>query len=271
MLKLMYICNDPEMAALAAKTGVDRIFVDLEIIGKKERQGHRDTLISSHEIEDVIKVRKSVPDCELLVRINPMYAGTKQEVEQVIVAGADLVMLPMFMSAMEVSQLVELVAGRAKVIPLVETPQAMAEFSSIVSIEGVDEIYFGLNDLHVALGMSFMFEPLANGMVEEMANIAKGAKVPFGFGGIARVGEGMLPGDMVLAEHLRLGSSMVILSRTFQRTEGSSDVSLNMSIFKKEIDRLRDEEKRLLLRDPTIIEADHVRLVDAIREISTKP
>ena len=46
------------------------------------------------------------------------------------------------------------------------------------------------------------------------------AGIPFGFGGIARIGEGLLPSDYILGEHVRLGSSSVILSRTFKGIQG---------------------------------------------------
>ena len=38
MLKLMYITNNPQIALIAQKYGVDRIWVDLETLGKEERQ-----------------------------------------------------------------------------------------------------------------------------------------------------------------------------------------------------------------------------------------
>lgn len=37
MLKLMYITNDPAIARIAADAGVDRIFIDMEVLGKAER------------------------------------------------------------------------------------------------------------------------------------------------------------------------------------------------------------------------------------------
>lgn len=40
----MYITNRPEVAHIAELSGVDRIFVDLETIGKQERQGGMDTV-----------------------------------------------------------------------------------------------------------------------------------------------------------------------------------------------------------------------------------
>ena len=56
-LKLMYITNQPEIAQIAESAGVDRIFVDLEDIGKSDRQGGMDTVQSRHTIDDVKKSR----------------------------------------------------------------------------------------------------------------------------------------------------------------------------------------------------------------------
>lgn len=58
MLKLMYITNDPAVAKIAADAGVDRIFIDMEVLGKAERQGGMDTVQSHHVPEDIAK---SVP------------------------------------------------------------------------------------------------------------------------------------------------------------------------------------------------------------------
>ena len=38
-LKLMYITNRPDVALIAEQAGVDRIFIDMEYIGKADRQG----------------------------------------------------------------------------------------------------------------------------------------------------------------------------------------------------------------------------------------
>ena len=56
-LKLMYITNQPEIAQIAESAGVDRIFVDLEYIGKSDRQGGMGTVQSRHTIDDVKKSR----------------------------------------------------------------------------------------------------------------------------------------------------------------------------------------------------------------------
>ena len=64
-LKLMYITNLPEVAKIAEEVGVDRIFVDLEYIGKNLRQGGMDTVQSKHTLEDVRRISESLKSAEL--------------------------------------------------------------------------------------------------------------------------------------------------------------------------------------------------------------
>ena len=93
-LKLMYITNRPDVAAIAERNGVDRIFVDMEYIGKAERQGKMDTVQNHHTVEDVKRVRAAITDAELLVRVNPIhdatdeYCSSEDEINAVIDAGA---------------------------------------------------------------------------------------------------------------------------------------------------------------------------------------
>ena len=57
MLKLMYITNDPKIAVIAENAGVDRIFVDMEYIGKSDRQGGMDTVQCFHTfiVQQILK------------------------------------------------------------------------------------------------------------------------------------------------------------------------------------------------------------------------
>lgn len=269
-LKLMLITNDPALAAHAVRGGVDRIFVDLEILGKRERQGHRDTLISSHSLADVAKVRAAIPGGELLVRLNPIHPRIDEEIDAAVAAGADRLMLPMFTSLAEVDRVAQRVAGRCRFVPLVETPAALTLVPELVRGRGIDELYLGLNDLHTALGLDFMFELLIDGTVERFADHARAAGVPFGFGGVARVDEGLVSGRLVLSEHVRLGSSAVILSRTFHRSsQNLEDARANVD-FEKEIARLRDTERALARRAPEDITADRRELEAAVKTVREK-
>jgi len=270
MIKFMLITNDPSLARHAENCGVERLFVDLERLGKQERQGHLDTLISQHSMEDVSKVKASLSQAELLVRLNPLNSNSKHEINEAVANGADLLMLPMFRSAEEVQQFVDLVDGRAGVMPLVETHDAVICIEEIVQIRGVTEVYIGLNDLHLDMRLAFMFEPLANGMVDQLASTIKAAGLPFGFGGIARVGEGVIPGERVLGEHLRLGSSIVILSRTFHRkSESASEFKANLSL-KMELEKLMAAWEVLKMRDSAQIKADHQQLQAVVADFVAK-
>lgn len=219
-MNLMILAADPQSAIEAQNAGVDRIFYDLEWIGKAERQHGRNTVKSNNNIDNIPAVRKVLNKSELLVRTNPIHAYSKEEVEKAIAYGADVLMLPMVMDHHDVEQYVEMVAGRAKVCIMIETAAALARLDKILAVPGVDELFIGLNDLHISMGLTFMFELLSDGLVEYIAQKCNKVGMPFGFGGIARIGEGDLPSDNILGEHVRLGSTSVILSRTFKGVVG---------------------------------------------------
>ena len=98
MLDLMYITNDPEAALIAESAGVNRIFVDMEYMGKEARQKGLDTVKNHHTVRDVKNLRKVLTDALLLARVNPLHHHSKSEIDEVIAAGADIVMLPMWMN-----------------------------------------------------------------------------------------------------------------------------------------------------------------------------
>lgn len=259
-ITLMLITPSSLRAAEAESAGIQRMFVDLEILGKQERQAGRNTVISGHTLMDAASLRRVLRSSELLVRLNPLYEGTAREVEGALAAGADLLMLPMFRTEREIETFCGLVRGRARTVALLETREAAERVEAIVSVPGLSELFIGLNDLSLSLGLDFLFEPLASGLVDDLAAAALRAGLPFGFGGIARVGQGLLPAEDVLGEHLRLGSTRVILSRAFH--EGP-DVDLSL-----EVDRLRKAEKALQRRSAADVERDRLRTRETIERIA---
>jgi len=267
-LTLMYVTGDPGVARIAESAGVDWIFVDLEILGKHARQGHLDTVISGHTLSDVRAVRAAVSLSQLLVRVNPLHAGSRAEVDAVIEAGADIVMLPFFERRAEVVEFVALVAGRARVCLLVETPAAAESIDDIVTVPGIDHVHVGLNDLHLGYGLPFMFDLLANGTVEHLCRSIARAGLPYGFGGIARLGLGDLPAEKVVAEHHRLGSSMAILSRSFCNVATEPDLARVAELFAGEVARIRDFEATLAHADRAFFEQNRRHVVRVVRQIS---
>ena len=111
-LTLMYITNEPDVAQIAERAGVDRIFIDLETIGKEERQHNMDTVKSFHKIRDIGQIKPRLTKAELLVRINKIHPGSAEEIDEVIRQGADIVMLPYFKSVEEVKIFLDAAAGR---------------------------------------------------------------------------------------------------------------------------------------------------------------
>lgn len=243
-LELLYITNDPEVAEIAQAVGVERIFVDLENIGKAERQGHLDTVRSNHSLADIARLRGVLSNSRLQVRINPVHEGTEFEINSSVESGADILMLPYFHTLAEVDHFIQLVHGRARTCLLVETPSALANLVEILRVPGVDEVHFGLNDLHLGLGLHFMFELLTNGVIDAASAAARRAGVPFGIGGIGRLGVGDVPAELIVGEHYRLGSSMAILSRSFC-DQREHDVDALRKTFESEIPKLRDEEQAI--------------------------
>ena len=121
----IFITNNPDIAMHSIESGVDIIMVDLETIGKKERQKEFNTVISNHKLNDIIKIKKCIGNSTLLVRSNPIHKKIREEIENIINNGADIIMLPMFTQVNEVELFIDIIRGRAKTMLLFETPQSV--------------------------------------------------------------------------------------------------------------------------------------------------
>lgn len=274
-LKLMYLTNDPQVAAIAQAAGVDRIFLDLELRGKEERQGHLDTVISHHSIEDVRRLKAVLTSAQLLVRVNSMYDGSEAEINKVIADGADIVMLPYFKTVKEVSDFVSICKGRVKTCLLFETPEAVEHIDEILAVPGIDEVHVGINDLHLGYHLTFMFQLVADGTVEKLCRKFKEKGLPYGFGGVGRPGSNVaLPAERILAEHYRLGSGQVILSRAFCDMSKIEDRSHLAEDFKAGVAAIRTCEAKCVAMTPQELLENHTqvqKIVDGIvRQIRAK-
>jgi hypothetical protein len=249
-MRLMYISNDAKIGKIAESAGVDWIFVDLEYIGKEKRQANRNTVISAHTIEDIKNMRAAISKSELLVRINPLGEYSKEEIENVINAGADIIMLPFFKTKEEVKTFLKYVNGRVKTCLLVETMSAVEIIDEILELKGIDFIHIGLNDIHIERQTNFMFEFLADGYIDILAEKIKKKEIPFGFGGVAHMDSDLLPlAKDIISEHYRLGSSGVILSRSFIQYSPDIDIKDFEKEFINRVRKLRNIEKNLPKKD----------------------
>lgn len=265
-LKLMYITNNKNVAGIADKNGVDRVWVDLETLGKEERQKGLNTVKSHHRISDIAIIKPVLKNAEMLVRVNPINENSKEEIEKVIQNGADNIMLPMFKTKDEVEKFLNYINGRTKNILLLETKEAVENLDEILSVSGINEVHIGLNDLHLAYKRKFMFELLTDGLVDKICGTLKQKNLKFGFGGIARIGQGILPAENILTEHYRLGSQAVILSRSFCNYEGKSLEEIE-KVFNTEVNRVREYEKMLLSFTKTDFNNNRLKIIKLVHTI----
>ena len=202
MLKLMYITNDPAVAKIAADAGVDRIFIDMEVLGKAERQGGMDTVQSHHTPEDIAKVRAAIGNqAEIMARVNPMNPNSQTEIDDATANGADVIMLPMWRTA--------------------------------------DRLCAELRE----------------------------ANIPYGFGGVGRPGSGMLPAECIIAEHYRLGSQYVILSRSFCNTEKTTNLDEIRRIFTEGVEDIRRVERNCAAWAREQFDENHRRVCACVENI----
>lgn len=270
-LKLMYITKRPEIAEIAIKAGVDIIFLDMEYIGKDIRQGGMDTVKNHHTASDIATVRDVIDSnggrTKLLARVNPIHEDSENEINGAIERGADIVMLPMWKSVDEVKQFINFVGKRAKVCLLLETKEAAEIIDDVLELDGIDCIHIGLNDLHLSYKMKFMFQPLTEGIVDTLAEKIKLKGMDFGFGGIAKLHEGAIPAERILGEHIRLKSDMVILSRSFCKTDGNIETAKIAKQFNAGVRDLREEEARLRTKTEEFLEENRLAIANAVNKI----
>ena len=215
-------------------------------------------MISNHSYDDIKTLRPLIKNSELMVRINPFNKHSKSEIIKVIDLGADRIMLPMFRSKIEVKEIINFINGRVPLTLLLETSTAVLRLSNILSLKGIDDVHIGLNDLHIDFKLQNMFEIFNTDLIDFVTRKLRKAKLPFGIGGVSRIGDGEIPSDLILSEHKRLGSTRVIISRSFFRGNGKK---IN---FKNEIKKLKNFVGRKNLN----LKKNHIKFTNTINKIT---
>lgn len=216
-LTLSLWTDDPELAAEADAAGIDRIGPDLEIIGKAERQAGLGYRISCHRGDTLVAVGQALSAALLFARTNPVHSGSEAEIEALLEAGVEALMLPMFRTAHEVERFASLVDGRALIVGLLEQREAVDRIDEILSLEALGELHVGLNDLALSLGQHDRFALLEMEIIDRIANAVHSAGIPLGIGGVGRVGDKGLPvdSDFMYRQLARLGASTSLVARSF--------------------------------------------------------
>ena len=242
---LTHLTDDPEEIALASSAGIDRVGPDLETWMKEERQGGMGRRISSHDAESIGLVARDPGGATPFCRVDPIHDDSAAQIDHVIRLGARQVMLPMFRTAEEVRRFVELVAGRAETVLLLETVAAAIRLPDILRVEGVSGVHIGLNDLEIDSKIGSRLELLVSPWLDTICNRIRRSGLPLHIGGVASVADESLPipPEPVIARLLELGASGSLVTRVL--TKRCHD----LAGWKREIDLLRDTVRRLQ-RDP---------------------
>lgn len=231
------ITNDPNQAQNLSECGIQQIMVDTEIMGKVERQGHKDTIISDHSLNDIIAIKNLRLEAEIICRINPFHAETFDEIDIAIRNGADVIMIPMITSMENYQSMVDRIRDRAKVLPLIETPYSFFKLSEILDYAKLTQIHFGLNDLCISLGMKNLFEVLLSQTFQDTVRNLKTRGLTKGIGGIGdpQISQKVSP-LALLNRYMKCGSNSVILSRSFFTKSSEKDYIIrSLEIFENSI------------------------------------
>jgi hypothetical protein len=253
-MELSLITNNAAQAALAEEAGIDRIFIDLERRGKAERQRDRGLFLSDHCLGDIVKIRNVLHRTKLIVRVDPLHCDSEVQINNVIDAGADFVMLPYFHHLDQASKFLDLVGNRVASVLLVETCAAADKLVELTQLTGVTEIHIGLNDLCLSYGKPFLYDLIADGTIDRLCGILRSSTLPFGFGGIASLrSRGLpIPPDLILAYQVCQGANRGLLSRSFRNVAScfweKDIIAIRQEIaYWTSVDNAKYERMRMLL------------------------
>lgn len=263
----MMILSNPKIARFVCSYAGIEPFVDLEVMGKAERQGHLPSWKSKHTLADVTTIREAVPDAHLIVRINPLHDGSQTEITEAIARGADSIMLPMFHKLETLARFLDLLKGQALSLPLFETAASVIAIPEIIAELDIKRLHIGLNDLHLDLKKDFLFQPLAEGYLEVPAQALRENNIEFGIGGIARAREGIVSPEYLLGEHVRLGSSAAILSQTFHRNASTLEQLQCEMDFPSELVKLREIYAQFKQATSTELEQNRIETQNRIQDV----
>jgi len=265
--RLTLLTDDPALARAADEAGIDRIGLDIERLGKAERQkSHPGARISPHTLEQLARLKPAVRRARLFCRLDPPNAGSRAQVERALELGATSLMLPYFAEPAQARAFAEAVDGRAEVLLLVETRAAFERIGELAALPGVDEIMVGLNDLSWDLGLKSRFELLVSPELQAAGQALASKGRAFGVGGLAQwnVPGLPVPPDLVIAQYPRLGARAAWLARSFLTSVGPDGLT-------PAVERLRARLDHWAMQDRSTLDSARQALEDAIGRAAPQP
>ncbi|WP_104525045.1 aldolase/citrate lyase family protein [Blastococcus atacamensis] len=235
-MDLFLFTVDPRWGADVVAAGAAGVVVDWENRGKLRRQAGEGTQVNADTADDLSAVRAATSG-RVLCRINGAGPWTADEVDEAVRRGADEILLPMVRTAEEVDRTLEAVAGRCGLGILIETQDAVDRAAELAA-RPLSRIYVGLNDLRIDRGSPELFRPLVDGTVDAVRSEVGTA---FGVGGLTLPGGGFpVPGDLLAAELVRLGTDFTFLRRSFTADMAGRDPFVEVPRLLAALRALRD-------------------------------
>tara|TARA_B100000212_G_C27380539_1_gene536848 strand:- start:2509 stop:3324 length:816 start_codon:yes stop_codon:yes gene_type:complete len=258
-LKFISFTNNKTYArALDSNSYVDSIFLDLEILGKFKRQGHTDSLISKHTLEDISIIRKVIKKNKLGVRTNPLNNNSSQEINNALKRGADVLMLPMFHKVYEVERFLELVSNRCDVDLLFETTESLLNIEKY-PLSKIRKVHIGINDLSLEMKLPHLFYCFFEEKLYNSISILNKYNIDFGIGGVGHINAEPIKPNLILNANNILKSKRLILSRNFYKlidtdSQEKANYGVNYNIenlinLNENLLLLSEENKRKLFYD----------------------
>jgi 2-keto-3-deoxy-L-rhamnonate aldolase RhmA len=244
---LTLICGDAQLASAASAAGIDRVMIDLERLGKAERQAGRSLFISAHTWDNAAELRRVLPEGRFFMRLDPWHEGSGDQIDRAVNLGADGLMIPFFRGPEPVLRFVDRVAGRAIVTPLVETIDAITTLPQLLASGAIAEFHVGMNDLALDAGYPSLHHLWNGPLLDAVAAAARKFAIPFGVGGVTDPRVSGMPVDpgMIIAQHVRLGSTRALLGRSFKAPHsGAPDVADIAAAVEAIRDSFRTEARR---------------------------
>ena len=252
--ELLLFSVNPDFIVPAVAAGVNGIIVDWEYIGKSERQAGADTQINHDTLDDLARVR-ACTTAQVICRINQFGPYTRQEIEAVVSAGADELLLPMVERVEDVQQVLAWSHERCKVGILIETSAALNILEPLSQLP-LQRVYVGLNDLAIQRHTPNLFTALIDGTLQ---NIRVHFSQRFGFGGLTLPGKGSpIPCNLLIAEMARMNCHFSFLRRSFHADMQGRELA-------REVPTIHAALQQAHLRAPKQVLAEQQALEHAIR------
>ena len=195
------------------EAGLNGVVVDLETRGKEGRQSHYNTQISEHNLSDLKELRSNTSS-HIICRINGGNYLSKEEISDVIAAGANEILVPMITNLKQMDFLVNVVPNDIALAIMIETNEAV-NLAQTLDEYPISRVFVGLNDLSIARKQKNLFLPLIDGTVE---TVRKKLNCQFGVAGLTHPAAGYpVPCDLLINEMKRLHCTFGFLRRSFYR------------------------------------------------------